>query len=472
VILLSRTGSWRARASALRSSTEVDAVQLSPPRSLRAGFSWTLAGNLVYSASQWGMLTVIAKAGSPAMVGQFALAFAITAPVFMFANLNLAAVQSTDATGEYRFADYYTLRLLTTAAALVLLIGVAVVGDYPTDTRLVILIVTVAKAAEATSDIFLGLFQRHERMDVFGTSLLIKGPSSLLAVAIAMYLSHRVVWSTVGLLVVWVSVLLLFDRPRAARILAASERRLSHGSSGVVADDGSRVRVAPATLRQLTRLALPMGFVAFANSLIPSTPRYFVERHLGLAALGVFAAMAYVYIAGQTVASALANSARPRLAAYFARGDRAAFTRLTVRLVCLGAAIGATAIVGALVAGRWILTLLYAPEYAEHATVFTILMVAAAFSYVGYFLWNSATATRRFDSQVPLFATAVAVTLAACALLVPTLGLAGAALAVLASALVQSVGSLLILVRALRQSSTEKRRSELTWSEQRPSDGN
>lgn len=467
--LLSRSGLRRVRGFAATADTDFGAelapvgevragVRATPRapdtalRSLRSGFSWALAGNLVYGASQWGMLTAIAKFGDPAMVGQFALAFAITAPAFMAANLNLTAVLSTDATREHRFADYYTLRLLTTALALVCLVAIVQLTDYPGDTEVVILAVIIAKSFEAVSDIFLGLFQQRERMDMLGKSLLMKGPLSLLAVAAGMYFTGRVAWSAFGILLVWAAMLALYDRPRGKSLLAAqptSERR--QVGEPETASDEVRIRLGDwGTLGHLARLALPMGFVAFANSVIPNTPRYFVEQHLGVASLGIFAAMAYVYIAGQMVVSSLANPARPRLALYFARGDRGAFTALTLRLVALGAVVGAVAVLVAVAAGRFILTAMYAPEYGAHAGVFVVLMTAAAFSYVGYMCWNSATAARCFDSQVPLFATAIVVTLGACALLVPRFGLIGAGLAVLVSALVQLIGSTLILVRAVR----------------------
>ena len=54
-----------------------------PSPTLRANFKWTLAGNLIYSICQWGMLTVLAKAGNASIVGRFAFALAISAPVFM-----------------------------------------------------------------------------------------------------------------------------------------------------------------------------------------------------------------------------------------------------------------------------------------------------------------------------------------------------------------------------------------------------
>ncbi|MGI8856402.1 MAG: hypothetical protein ACR2JW_11675, partial [Thermomicrobiales bacterium] len=60
-----------------------EAAQPPGARSLRANFSWTFVGNVVYAACQWGMLVVLAKLGSPEVVGQFALGLAITAPVIM-----------------------------------------------------------------------------------------------------------------------------------------------------------------------------------------------------------------------------------------------------------------------------------------------------------------------------------------------------------------------------------------------------
>src|SRR5580700_4270976 len=90
----------------------------SQPRSIRANFAWTLAGYAVYAGCQWGMLVALAKLGTPAMVGQFALGLAATAPLLMFANLQLRTVLATDTRGEYAFSDYLGLRLSSTLLAL------------------------------------------------------------------------------------------------------------------------------------------------------------------------------------------------------------------------------------------------------------------------------------------------------------------------------------------------------------------
>src|SRR4051794_13845152 len=152
--------------------------------SLRANFSWTFTGNVVYAACQWGILVVLAKLGSPEMVGQFALGLAVTAPVMQFTNLQLRAIQSTDAKSEFSLRDYLGLRLITTIVALLVIIGIAVVANYRQETLLVILFVGLAKGFESISEIFYGQLQQCERMDRIAISMIIKGILSLIVLSI------------------------------------------------------------------------------------------------------------------------------------------------------------------------------------------------------------------------------------------------------------------------------------------------
>ncbi|MDZ4874013.1 MAG: hypothetical protein CLLPBCKN_003409 [Chroococcidiopsis cubana SAG 39.79] len=95
---------------------------------LRQNFSWTFVGNVVYAACQWGMLVMLAKLGSPEILGQFTLGFALTAPVIMFTNLQLRTIQATDAKQQYYFGDYLGLRLLATGLALLIIIGITFIS--------------------------------------------------------------------------------------------------------------------------------------------------------------------------------------------------------------------------------------------------------------------------------------------------------------------------------------------------------
>src|SRR2546422_3404549 len=136
-----------------------------PRLSLRLTFSWTLAGNLLYAACQWGMLVALAKLTSPEEVGCFALGLAVTAPIFMLCGLQLRAVEATDARREVPFADYVAVRLAGTSLALATAVAIAIWGRFPLASRVAIAGIAVAKSIESFSDVLYGLFQQHERMD-------------------------------------------------------------------------------------------------------------------------------------------------------------------------------------------------------------------------------------------------------------------------------------------------------------------
>jgi O-antigen/teichoic acid export membrane protein len=437
----------RAAASPTSLVSSPSTVRILP---LRVNFTWTLVGNVVYAGCQWAMLMVLAKLGSPEKVGQFALGLAVTAPVIMLSNLQLRAVQATDAEGSYSFGHYLALRLVTTLLALASIGIIVACTRYGRDTSLVVLAVAGAKAVEAISDVLYGLWQQHERLDRIAKSMLIKGPLSLGVVTLNLHMTGSVLAAALGLVIAWAMVLLAYDIPSAIAILRCTMRQRD---DSVTAPYRSllRPRWERRSLLRLAALALPLGVTMLLLSLTTNIPRYFIERVLGVRALGIFAALAYSLTAGTTVVAALGQSASPRLAKYYAAGNRGAFQALLLKLLLAGASLGVAGLLVAFVGGRQLLNVAYTAEYAEHAGLLLLLMGAAAIGYVASFLGYAATAARQFRPQLPLSIAAATTTVLACAWLVPRFGLPGAAWALLITSAVQTAGAAIVLSRALRE---------------------
>jgi len=419
------------------------------PLTLRRNFSWTFAGNAVYAACQWGMLVVLAKLGSPEMVGQFTLGLAVTAPVIMFTNLQLRGVQATDAKHKYQFGDYLGLRSIATMLGLLVIVGITIAAGYRWQTSLVILTIGLAKGFESISDVFYGLIQQHERMDRIAISMMIKGPLSLLLLGTGVYLTGSVLWGSVGLAIAWAIILLSYDIRSGALMLKTSPWGTGEQKSTTTSQNLLYPHWHLKTLGQLTWLSLPLGLVMMLISLNSNIPRYFIESYLGERELGIFAALAYLMVAGNMVILALGQSASPRLAKYYAMGNRKAFRTLLIKLVGMGAAIGVMAVLVALLVGRELLTIVYRPEYAEQKDLFVLVMVAAGIGYVASFLGYGITAARYFVIQIPLFVAVTSTSAIASLWLIPTQGLRGAALALILSALVQLVLSLGVTYHAI-----------------------
>jgi O-antigen/teichoic acid export membrane protein len=408
-------------------------VSKTRPLSLRSNFTWSFLGNGLWAVCQWGTLAAIARLGTPEMVGQFSMGLALTAPVIMFTNLSMRAVQATDARDEYVFGDYLGLRLVTTSLALLIIIVLVLVSEYGAEAAWVVIAVGIAKALESVSDIIHGLLQKYERMDRIAISLMLKGPLSFVTLGILVWATGDILCGVLGMAVSWGILLLVYDI-RVAQHFAPF-----------------RPRLVGQKLWHLTQLSLPLGIVMMLISLNTNIPRYFIEHYWGERELGYFSAVASVMVAGNMVVTAMGKSATPRLSRYYEDRKPELFGRLLFKLVSIGIALGLGGVAISLLGGRYVLTILYRSDYAEYADVLTWLMGAAGLGYVASFLGYGMTAARHFCAQVPLFGMVTTLTCLACVLLVPSLGLRGAAYALLVGASTSLLGGLLVNVYALRK---------------------
>lgn len=140
----------------------------------------------------------------------------------------------------------------------------------------------------------------------------------------------------------------------------------------------------------------------------------------------------------------------PASRAFFAAGELEGFRGILKKLLLLAAFIPALGIPIALLFGRPLLSLLYRPEYGNHVGVLVIMVITAALTAVGSFMGYGMTAVHSFRAQVPVMAATLTSTIVLCFMLIPRMGLIGAALALLASEVVYAGGGALILRRAFR----------------------
>src|SRR4029077_14292592 len=113
------------------------------------------------------------------------------------------------------------------------------------------------------------------------------------------YYTASLIWAAIGIALVQLTTLLAYDIPAGDWVARGS---LAPGA-----------RFQTATLRTLTIRALPLGITMMLISLHANAPRFIVEKYVGAAGLGIFAAIAYLPLAGVMVINAIGSAASPRL---------------------------------------------------------------------------------------------------------------------------------------------------------------
>ena len=404
------------------------------PGAMRVNISWTLVGNLVFALSQWLMLAGIAREMAATDVGTFSLAASIVAPVLVFTQLQLRIVVATDVRYRYRFTDFLLLRGWTTLLMLAIVLGVTVVTSYSPATDQVILLFAVAKAFDAAADILYGYHQRLEHMRAMAIGQIVNGVLSVIPFLWVVVSTGSLRWAMVAYAAGSAAALLGWAVP----VTVAVRRRATQDP-----------RDQPPRQLELLRKAVSLALVLLLAALSASIPRFFVESELGTRELGIFGAVSYLIIAGANVINSVGNAISPRLARYYVDGDVGRFRRLVLTSTGAGAALALLgALVSWLVGGR-LLGLLYSTEYSGSGGLLTALSLAAVLGFAASFAVGAATAAQRFHSQLPVFVLVCLVGTAGCAVLVPSLGLMGAAWATAAMGAVQLAGCGVIVWRAM-----------------------
>jgi O-antigen/teichoic acid export membrane protein len=397
----------------------------------------SFGGNAAYALCQWFLLVALARLGGVGGVGDFSLGLAVSAPIFLLFGFQVRAIQATDVRGEYPFGDVLSLRIASSAAAFSLVMVVSIAGYHGVQAR-TIAAVALMKAFESVSDVYHGDLQRREQMDWISFWLILKGAGSVIVLGVLVRLFHSVAAGAAGAAAVFGSALFFGEA-----VFNAPSARLCWNQVNVTG---------------IVRRALPLGISMMLISLNTNIPRYFLEHAFGSKALGLFAPLTYLVLAGNTVMSAIGQAAMPRLAKLRAAQDASGFRTILGQMIGCGALLGTGSVIVMAIWGRRILTSVYGMQYAEHTQLAVWIVAAGGISYLASALGYGLTAAGCLRPQLPLFGVLTAVVLTTSAFWIPRFGLNGAAAVLMTAACAQFLGAAGLMLGALRQKPTQRLR--------------
>jgi O-antigen/teichoic acid export membrane protein len=393
-------------------------------------------GNMTYTFSQFITLSMLAKFGSALLVADWALAMAIASPLMIFSNLKLRQVLATDAKREFPIGVYLATRMCTLGLAVLVLVLGALLGPFEAGFRPVLIGVTIAKAGEAMSDLSNGLFIKSEELKWMARSQFMRGVVLMAAILLGVGVANSLAYGMCMLAFGWWCVAAL-DHHKARQLAPEEEPWWPEFNLGRVLS--------------VVRVAIPLGLVTMFGNLQRHVPRYFLEIFVSHHAVGIYSGLAYLMAAGNMVMQAVCQATIPRLAKYYAGGNRAAFLWLLARMVALGLTMGAVALVATMAIGGPVLNLIFGPEFAEHVDVLVLIAIAAAISWAYVNVGTAINAMRQYWIQFPIHLCNLAVVTVAGFFLIRAYGLHGAAMALICSAVAVLVLNSIVVAWAINQ---------------------
>ena len=403
------------------------------PLRLRHNVVWSGVGSFVYAATQWLALAALAKLTSTFVVGQFTLGLAMVAPVYALTGLQLKAYLGTDIKNECSFGEYLGTRIVLTMVGFFAILLIAFLFVSTPSTRYVVLAVGAAKVIEYISDLTYGAFQKHQRMDVVASSLILRGVFAALLLAGVTWATNSLMLGVISLGLWWAAILFFHDLPQAAMF-------------------GSIVPQLGTNIFKIVRRTYPMAIALALGSLTLAMPRYLLQHYYDEATVGIYSALFYIVTANVLLGAVLAQAVSPKLARVF-NENRKHYLNLLVATTAVLVSCGILLLVVTALFGKLVLATVYTEEYSHHSKVFVLLAGGGIFAGAACVLDYGLVAARYIKVRVLISAVALSLGLFVGLFLIPQLQLLGAAVSFSGSAVALFLGDLGVNIWLCRERS-------------------
>lgn len=410
-----------------------------PRLSLRRNIVFAMIGRGYYAVTQFLVIVLAARLGSPEDVGMLTLASAIVTPMFFLATMGTRDVLTVDDLDRFSRADYVALRIVGSVLAVLasVLVALLAYGEGGAVIWVTVLGFSLVKFTGAQASMNQAMFQRAERLDFAAMSILVRGTAGLVTFALVFWQSRSLPLALFFEAAAWFVSYWVFDKRLLTRLGLQT-------SFAAMSETGAR------RIGALFLWVFPVGLALWLMRAAVSVPPIVLEHYAGLAAVGLFGALAYVHTALSMLSSAVGSASAARLRRMVREGRSDDFHTLARKLTAVSLFFGLVATALAWLVGAPLLVLVFGAEYGNRA-LFTIIVAASSLSLVASPLVTALTAAQAFGWRVVISGLSLVAGLAAALLLVPEYGVFGAAWSFAASSGAYLVATLIACRAVMRR---------------------
>ncbi len=180
-------------------------------KSQKAIYFWNLLGNLSAAGVSVLYLLIVSRFSTAQIADDFSMAYAIGNLWVIIGLFQVRNYQGTDVNATHSFQAYFLARLYSLFFMLISIIPYLRLISYQSSYILVLLLLGY-RGSDVISDLYQGLFQQENRLDIAGKNMTFRYTSSTILFAICLLTSQSLPFSLAimaawnGLVVLWADV--------------------------------------------------------------------------------------------------------------------------------------------------------------------------------------------------------------------------------------------------------------------------
>ena len=338
------------------------------PLSLKENMLWNSIGSFFYLVCTWlTTVLVVRLSTSYSDSGSLAVAMAVGNITSTIVFFKTRPVQVGCKETEYSAADFVGFKVICSAAGLLVSLIYTLftvdIANYPTTIMYILF-----KIIETFIDVYQGIFQRNDRLDIAGKSQMARGVLIVASFSIGLSVFHTLLNSIILMTLTTLFVVIFYDRRIANRFTQA------HAVYNVC------------QIKRIARTCFP-GFIScLLISLVVSQTRQSYALRYGNELLGVYAAVATPTVVIQAIANYLYAPLYKPISDALRVHDKDWISQLLNKIIAIILLLLIAGCLASAFLGSFALSRLYSPSISIHSNLLYGALAVATTNACLYFL--------------------------------------------------------------------------------------
>lgn len=178
---------------------------------LKNSFFWNTLGSGLNSINSLLLLIIVTRINGIYNAGIFTLSFATACMFYVIAIYSGRTYQVTETDKEISDNEYIINRLIASFIMLLISFLFAIFYNYNNYKIIIFMLICGFKCIEAICDVFHGILQKNNRLDIVGKSLLLRSLLNIIIFVIIDMITKNLIFSCISLIVSNIFVLIFID---------------------------------------------------------------------------------------------------------------------------------------------------------------------------------------------------------------------------------------------------------------------
>lgn len=354
---------------------------------------WNLCSSIEYSVQSAILLLIVTRVNGLYEAGVFSIAYTFTQMIATIGNYGMRSFQVSDIKKEYQFSTYYTSRIVSTVAMIVICISYTIIRGYDLEKTAIVLALCGYRVVDNIEDVFHGEMQKSMRLDV----------------------ASKIVSVRILLATVFFSITYIFTRDLlvSSIVLTTSAFVISMILNKLVMYDFNDItlRINTHHMVKLLWVCLPVCAGDFLYNYLVNAPKYAINRNLSEETQTIFSILFIPIFVINLLSSFIFKPLIVSMGILWNNKEKTKFIKVIGKQILIILLITLVIMVGGAVIGLKLLSIIYGVELMQYRLLFTIMLMFGGIAAIVSFLVVVLTIIRQQKFIILAYAIGVVIDL-------------------------------------------------------------